>query len=386
MEMDLPRPADFEDVRPRRRAQITGQRVGVLVLLLLGGGFLGLATEFWPKDGLNKLVRPVRAALFQDEVDELRSEIQRSLRSGQPKQALQLAKRLIEIDPEAGYIERARVYAVLKDYDQSVADLEKALERNPQNSGALYLRAAVHIQRGDLPSALADASRLVELEPREGLLLRARIHRQQKDYEKAAADLTEAIAADPAYQAAYEYRYQVYLDMNDFEKALADAERIAEISPSRGMVFKGDVYAKQKNYDASIEAYTKAIESDPENATAYNNRGYHRALARRDLDKAAEDAATAIALAGEEPAYVDTRGYVAYLQGKYKAALRDFDAAIEAVEEEGIDPEFAAEIYFHRALVYRKLGEDKLAESDFAKAKEFGFEWTELPEPLGKEL
>ena len=110
------------------------------------------------------------------------------------------------------------------------------------------------------------------------------------------------------------------------------------------------------------------------------------ALTKKNLHEASKDIAEAIEIAGEEPAYVDTRGYIAYLQGQFKDALADFNLALDGAEKVKANDEFSAEIFFHRALVYRKIGEAELAKEDFEKAKKLGFKWTEEPEPVGGEI
>lgn len=382
--MDLPKPAEFEDCGRRIRPKITLERLSVLGLLLVGGAFLGLAAEFWPQGGFQNLLAPFQLA-GQETPEDLQQQIQDSLRAGDVRQALALCARLVEMDPEQGRFLRARLLIALSEYDKAADDLAKVIEINSQNTDAYALRARVNLLRKDNEAAVQDADRLIQVQSRDGHLLRGEIFAQLKDYDKALADFDAAIKEDAEYRDAYVGRFQVLLEKGEYDKALKDAEKIGETKPSTGHVLRGDVYAKQKNYDESIKAYTAAIEADPKNATAYNNRAYHKALARRDLDSAQEDVSLAIELAGEEPAYIDTRGFVAYLQGQFKAALGDFDEALEGAED-SISQEFYAEIYFHRGLVYRKLGEDKLAEEDFAKAKQLGFEWTEIPEPLAKEL
>jgi tetratricopeptide (TPR) repeat protein len=134
--------------------------------------------------------------------------------------------------------------------------------------------------------------------------------------------------------------------------------------------------------DEAIEAYGNALGHDPNNGTALNNRAYHRALARKDLVEAAKDVEEAIEIDGEQPAFVDTRGYISYLRGDFKQALADFNQALRESEDKGDPKEFSAEILFHRGLVYKKLGEEDLAKKDFEKAKTLGFEATEYPEPV----
>lgn len=383
-DMELPKPADFEDTSRRVRPKITLERLSVLGLLLVGGALLGLAAEFWPQGGFHNLLAPLQLA-GQDTPESLQQQIQDSIRAGDVRQALALCARLVDVEPETGHFLRARLFIALSEYDKAADDLAKVIESNKQNTQAYALRARVNLLRKNEAAAIADADRLIEVQSRDGHVLRGEIYAQLKDYDKALADFDAAIQEDAEYRDAYVGRFQVLLEKGEYDKAIKDAEKIGEMQPSTGHVLRGDVFAKQKNYDESIKAYTAAIEADPKNATAYNNRAYHKALARRDLDSAAEDIELAIELAGDEPAYIDTRGYIAYLQGKHKAALADFDEALEGAEGT-MSPEFYAEIYFHRGLVYRKLGEDKLAQEDFAKAKQYGFEWTEFPEPMVKEL
>lgn len=379
--MDLPRPVDFEDERGRIRPRVTVERLVVLGLLLVGGLFLGLAAEFWPKGGFNAIAGflPVRQ---QNDVDELRGEIVRAAREGDVAQALLLADRLVKVDPKAGYFERGRLHYVLKDYPKAIEDFSQLIKEDPKSVEAHGLRAAARIKLKDYDAALQDAEQLVQLEPREGHMLKAEIFEEQKDIDKALTEYDEVIKADPAFKAAYFRRYQLLVEKEDYDKALADVDRLIEIAPSDGQVLRGDVLAKQGKSVEAIEAYSEAIKADRKNATAYNNRAYHRALARKDLKDAVVDIEKALTLREEEPAFIDTRGYLFYLQGNFKGALADFNDAIEFAEQRGMGDEFAAEIYYHRGLVHRKLGENELAEQDFDTAKKLGFEWKELPEPL----
>jgi len=388
--MEFPKPNDFDDMKPKG-PKLSPERFVVLGLILFGALFLGLATELWPKDaGLEQLLSlsPFQKIAEPTESDEIKQQINASLQEGDVEQAILLSGKLIEIDPKAGYFERGRIHFLLKKFAEAETDFTKLIEAAPKEADAYKLRAICRLQLDQRDKALEDAAKIAEFEPREGQLLIGEIHEEAKNYDKAIEAYTKLIEIDPAQSVSYIKRYQAYLAKNDYEKALADANKIVDLQPAQGYILKGDALAKLGKSEDAIKAYGDALGHDPTNATALNNRAYHLALMKKDLKDAARDIAEAIEIAGEEgqPAYVDTRGYIAYLQGRFKDALSDFNLALDSAEKMKASEEFSAEIFFHRGLVHRKLGETDLAKKDFEKAKKLGFKWTEEPEPVGGEI
>lgn len=388
--MEFPKPNDFDDMKPKG-PKFSSERFVVLGLVLFGALFLGLAAELWPKDAdLQQLfsLSPFMQVAEPTETDEMRQQIMANLQQGDTEQALLLAGKLIEIDPKVGYFERGRIHFLMKKFAEAENDFTKLIEVSPKDADAYKLRAICRLQLDQRDKALEDAAKIAEIEPREGQLLIGEIHEDAKNYDKAVEAYTKLIEIDPAHIAGYLKRYQAYLAKNDFEKALADANKIVDIQPAQGYILKGDALAKLGKSEEAIKSYGDALGHDPTNATALNNRAYHLALMKKDLKDAERDIAEAIEIAGEEgqPAYVDTRGYIAYLQGRFKDALADFNLALDSAEKMKASEEFSAEIFFHRGLVHRKLGEKDLAQKDFDKAKKLGFKWTEEPEPVGGEI
>ena len=387
--MEFPKPNDFDDHKNRKGPKFSAERFVVLGLIIFGALFLGMAAEFWPKDAnLAELLSmsPFLKVAELSESDEIRKQIVENLQQGDTEQAILLAGKLVEIDPKSGHFERGRLYFLLKKYPEAEKDFGKLIEIAPKDADAYKLRAICRLQLDQKDKALEDAAKVAEIEPREGHLLTGEIHEEGKNYDKAIEAYTKLIEIDPAQITGYVRRYQAYLAKNDYEKALADANKIVDIQPAQGYILKGDALAKLGKSDDAIKAYGDALGHDPTNATALNNRAYHLALAKKNLQDASKDIAEAIEIAGEEPAYVDTRGYISYLQGQFKDALSDFNLALDSAEKISASEEFSAEIFFHRGLVYRKLGEADLAKEDFEKAKKLGFKWTEEPEPVGGEI
>lgn len=95
------------------------------------------------------------------------------------------------------------------------------------------------------------------------------------------------------------------------------------------------------------------IEREPDNATALNALGYTLANRTERFEEAAELIARAIALSPEEPAILDSMGWVAYRLGNYNEALNYLRQAYSAFP----DPEVAA----HLGEVLWAMGDNEAA-------------------------
>jgi tetratricopeptide (TPR) repeat protein len=103
----------------------------------------------------------------------------------------------------AGFLEhRSITYAQIERYEEALADLDHALELDPDNASALVNRGTTYAQMKRYDEALADLDRAVEIDPDyvTGFLSRGRVHRQIEEYELALADLERAISLDSEYE------------------------------------------------------------------------------------------------------------------------------------------------------------------------------------------
>ena len=112
--------------------------------------------------------------------------------------------------------------------------------------------------------------------------------------------------------------------------------------------------------EAVIDAYTTAIQMNPDLAAAYTNRGAAKARLSQ-YAAAVADFDQAIRLEPDNATAYNNRGEVKETIGQYQAALADFDRAIE------LDPA-RAEAYHHRAITKKNLGHINEAREDCQKA------------------
>jgi tetratricopeptide (TPR) repeat protein len=169
----------------------------------------------------------------------------------------------------------------------------------PENPLVFAQRGTAWEALENLDNALADYSRAVELDP--GLVMlyynRALLRMDREDHEGVIADTSQVIASYPDFDGPYLTRAQAYLNIENFEHALADAHKAHEINPEdgRGLFYMGLAAYYLMRYNEAAEFLTQSIEllSDP--AAAYYYRGLvylesdQPELGEADLRSAAEN-------------------------------------------------------------------------------------------------
>jgi parallel beta-helix repeat protein len=164
----------------------------------------------------------------------------------------------------------------------------------------------------------------------QGYYDRAETEIEKKEYEQAVHDLTEAIRLNRDYADAYDERGRAYLSLKKYKEAFTDFDRAVSLDPKEPAYYfnRGLANDDLEKYDQAIGDYTKAIMLKPAYAHAYSGRGL-----------------------------------VYYEQKKYNEAASDYTEVIR------LEPG-SADAYQNRGDAYSRLGNDQLANRDYAKAKE----------------
>jgi tetratricopeptide (TPR) repeat protein len=142
------------------------------------------------------------AAHAQDskkEVDDLMRQGQQLMSKGQPRDAIRMLGKAIELDPT-----RSELY---------------------------MLRSRARDSSGRFEEALQDASKYIELEPKDeyGYLNRARVFLSLDQPEKALEDANKAIELKPEEPDGYYRRADAYSAMNKDAEAKADEAKADEL-------------------------------------------------------------------------------------------------------------------------------------------------------------
>jgi tetratricopeptide (TPR) repeat protein len=182
---------------------------------------------------------------------------------------------------------------------------KKTIELNPESSYAWYNNGSVLLIEGNYDNAIRDYDTAINL---------------NRQYAEAWNDKGVALSALGKYDEAIK-AYDGAIDLK-FE--------LAKDNKGKALDAQGHALIDQGKYNASIQASDKAINIDPKDAIAYNNKG--------------------LAL---------------YYQHEYDDAIKALDKAIE------INPHFAMACY-NKGFVLRSLVRTSEANAAFAKAKELG--------------
>ncbi|OGX37202.1 MAG: hypothetical protein A3G91_05555 [Omnitrophica WOR_2 bacterium RIFCSPLOWO2_12_FULL_50_9] len=128
----------------------------------------------------------------------------------------------------------------------------------------------------------------------------------------------------------------------------------------------GHVYLDMGDYDGALAQYAKAIAIDP-NPIFYNNRcGVWQA--KGEYAKAIEECDKALSLHPNLMPALINRGNVFRSMGRYDQAVADYTLAIESALPSDIAVGNPAIAYLNRALTYLDMGKSDLAKRDCEKA------------------
>ncbi len=250
----------------------------------------------------------------------------------------------------------------------------------------------------------------------ERLVKRAFEKERLSDPQGALAEVNRAAALAPDHPQVLEMRAHLRLTLSDVEGSLEDYNELLKLDRRYVPAYLGRSSALQRlnRHDEAIDDLTQAIKLSPSrDAMPRNNRAYARALAGVDLHEAFGDVQQAIAMVEEnlaheslaptkysivmiafaksqKAAYLDTRGYIYFLQDRHEDALADLELAIQLTNEfrrfwlGQMPPEYHAfyerqfdhelsVMHHHRGQVYEKLGKAEESRADLDLARQLGY-------------
>lgn len=170
------------------------------------------------------------------------------------------------------------------------------------------------------------------------------------------------------YLGAAKYQQEKYKEALDvFEEGLKSAKIDNPLLKSDFYGQIGDLYYFLGNKEAAFENYEKALKLNPQNLHVLNNYSYYLSLEKKDLDKAEQMSSITVKAEPTNPTFLDTYGWVLFMQGAYTTARIYIENAVKYSEEEP-----SAEILEHYGDVLYVTGEPEKALEQWKKAKELG--------------
>jgi len=154
-----------------------------------------------------------------------------------------------------------------------------------------------------------------------------------------------------------------YFEERKYDLAIDACSKAIVIDPNDANAYsaRGLAYLAKGEHHLAIKDLTKAIKINPNYVAAYAGRG-KAYLFKDKYDLAIKDFTKVIDIYPDAVAYAG-RGFAYLLKGEYDPAIKDFSKAIE------LDPNYI-DAYYGRGKTYFDKGEHDLAVKDFTKVIE----------------
>ena len=241
------------------------------------------------------------------------------------------------------YNNRGVSYRLTGDLENSMKDLNRALELDPDSLTALINRNSTAQDLGDPALALQDLNRILQLDPDSAFAYNSRgnLYVSLGMTTEALEDYERAIQLDPDLFMAYNNKGNLLSQLGKCLEALDAFSAALKREPSNPNILanRGAVYARCEDYKSAIADYTQSIDLDPHHAVAYLNRGEAK------LNLGSENNSSSIVA----------------------EAIEDLSKAIE------IDPQYVGAHYM-RGLARTALGDNARAYDDLCRARDLAIE------------
>jgi tetratricopeptide (TPR) repeat protein len=179
-------------------------------------------------------------------------------------------------DMAKSHINKGKIYANDKKYQQAIAEFDQAIRLEPNNSEAYEQRGSAFGELKQSERAIADYDQALRINPNDEFAYygRALEYYHLRKYESAIADYDQFILLKPDLGLAYYSRGIVYNDIKDYDRAIADYTQAIRLTPNHALSYnnRGNAYSALTLYERAIEDFNQAISIDPNDALAYNNR------------------------------------------------------------------------------------------------------------------
>lgn len=301
-------------------------------------GLLGMSRILISKNELEKATSLLERANTIDPQDPESTRLLTELYSREQRwdDALSKAAQLTEKDETLalGYYLQGRIHLRKKDFKSAIDVLSKSHEIEPRGvetlsalvSGYVALeqsdKAIAYVEKHNkqYPDQLASKETLAGLYARTG------------SYDKAVATLQEILQKDNNRISSYKALTRLYASKRDLDKVEQLYTDGLSKSPGNDALrlMLAELYQARGNYEEAVVEYESVLEKNPDSLMVKNNMAailIDHFNTPENLARAAEMSAE---LAGtNNPAFLDTAGWVQYQLGNYPQALSLLGAAVD---------------------------------------------------------
>lgn len=312
------------------------------------------------------------------------------LKKGEDEKGRKLLKEAFEnenVDAESKikYIVTQYQQAIGNDKDYLIELSELIIKIHPDNARAHAFYGDINLELDKKETALTEFEKAVRLDKSVLSLWQKVISLQieQKKYTDAIAWCDTALEYFPNSSILYYFQGQSYMLVKENTRAVKILESgLAYAFGDKDMEFRfvtslAEAYNSLKNYEMSDKYFEKAIQLNNKEPLVLNNYAYFLSLRKEKLDYALELSKRSLELDKNNPANLDTYGWILYLSNKYQEAEKYLS---KALEQRKWDPD----ILEHYGDCLYKLGKTNEAVEYWERARKKGNLSDELLEKINK--
>lgn len=237
------------------------------------------------------------------------------------------------------------------------------IERDPKDTGALFMRAIFRSSVLDWKGALADLAAVNEIRPTAaGYSTRAGIYSQLGEWDNALSEIRAAFEIEPTPDMAI-VEAVTLADLGKYDEALSLIEAYEGDAQKRQSVLlaKADILGKAGRAQEGLAVIDELQGERPGDPDLLNASCWIMGVWQVQADDMLPICTKAVESAGWSPPVLDSRAMAYFRLGRLEEALADLNAALTA------EPDMAPTLYM-RGIVRKMNGDAKGAE-DLARAQ-----------------
>lgn len=253
----------------------------------------------------------------------------------------------------------------LEHYDSASKDFNELLEKDMFRMDSLFYLARISEQKSNFSDALkyysmvtSGVNTVYSQRKVVNLLLSMNRISEAKDH------LKDFGQKHPKYMnEMLQIESNLYSELNEYKKALVLSEKLVLYYPKNtGFQLKrANLLLELDRKNEALEAYSTIVKNSPRDPNALNAYGYVLTNYSNNYKKAYKLIKKAIKLDPDNPAIIDSYGWILYRMGKYEEAEEELNRAYQLYK----DPEIA----FHLIKVLLKTNKKERAKNLFKEAR-----------------
>ena len=315
---------------------------------------------------------------------------------GKQEQAMALIALVLMEQPDNDHLrlQYARMLVEQRHFNQAKAQFNLLLKNDPENADILLSLGLLNIETGELDEAATHLKHLIDIDQKQDIAnyYLGRIAQNREEHKIAISYYLKVNSGDYVFDAKMRIA-GLFARLGRADEGLQQLEVLAEKQTTwplrvRAYLAQGEILASKKRYAEGLEMYSRALQqkpddadllyaralmaekvdriditeadllkllsTQPENANALNALGYTLADRTERLEEARDYIKRAAELVPDDPAILDSLGWVSYRLGNMQDALKWLSMAFERLED--------AEIAAHYGEVLWKNNQREEAE------------------------